>query len=194
MKIKNCNNKLKTAVMASVLALALINSAPALAYNNYHLHEYDFNSNFQIHLGGEGSTNNGHSRTDYYLYWCANDTTFYDEIDGSPTTIKGGNWYIRTYTEVDGGGQEDESAHFYLVGNGGMSEDELQQAIDDAIHNVEGDMTVDGSQDITGDQTVDGSLSIHGRISCAVYRAVVAAHTGAVFLINIFNRFSCTPF
>ena len=158
-KSKNIKSKkLKTAVITSFLTLALINSSPVLAYHKYHLHEYDFISNFEIHLGGEGSTNNDESRTDYYLYWCANDTTFRNEIGGGTTTIKGGNWYIRTYTEVDGGGSEDESAHFYLVGNGGMSEDELQQAIDDAIHNVEGDQTVDGSQTVTGSQEVQGGF------------------------------------
>ena len=37
-----------------------------------------------------------------------------------------------------------------------MTEEEIK----DLISNVEGDMTVDGSQDITGDQTVDGSQTV----------------------------------
>ena len=150
MKMK-CNHKLKTAVMASVLALSV--SSPVLA-DHIGSYEPDYSKPVQIRIGeeslGEGS---------WYLYYTPYDQTIGSQHEGY-AHLKGGNWYIRTYTEVDGGGSEDESAHFYLVGNGGMSEDELQQAIDDAIHNVEGDQTVNGSQTVTGEQQVQGGLYI----------------------------------
>ena len=151
------SKKLKTAVITSFLTLALINSSPVLAYHKYHLHEYDFNSNFEIHLGGEGSTNNDESRTDYYLYWCANDTTFRNEIGGGTTTIKGGNWYIYSVMSPT---DSDTSRSYTLIGELGMSEEEMKQAIDDAIHNVEGDQPVNGSQTVTGQQQVQGGIFI----------------------------------
>ena len=49
-----------------------------------------------------------------------------------------------------------------IFGEGGMSEEDIKDLVNDAIHNVQGDQTVNGSQDITGDQTVEGSHTVNG--------------------------------
>ena len=158
MNIKS--NKLKTSILTSLIILAMNNFAFADRYVT--VSEPNFNSNFQVMLSTDGSTNNGHTLTERYLYWCANDTVITGEFDDKSITLKGGNWYLRTYTEVDGGGSNDKRSTFTQLGSGGMSEDELQQAIDDAIHNVDGDQTVDGNQQVTGDQQVDGEQTVNG--------------------------------
>ena len=72
--------------------------------------------------------------------------------------LKGGNWYLLSSENAT---DSYENRNYTLLGpGGGMSEDELKQAIDDAIHNVQGDQTVNGSQDITGDQTVEGEQTV----------------------------------
>ena len=155
MKIKS-NSKLKTAVLTSILALTV--ASPAFAYDSASLINHDKNSNFRVYISGEGSANNEGSRTECYLYWCANDTVV--RHDNDSVTLKGGNWYIQTVTEHDVSYNKDYTYDF--LGSSGMSEDELKQAIDDAIHNVQGDQTVNGSQDITGDQTVEGEQTVNG--------------------------------
>ena len=162
MNIKN--NKLKTAVMASLMALTISSQAFAFDFSVYGLKEHDFNSNFSVYISGEGSTNNGDTRTNYYLYWIANDTTFKNNDapeTGGSVTLKGGNWYLYSHSEHDGSSWEEKD--FTLLGpGGGMSEDELQQAIEDAVHNVDGDQTVTGDQQVDGEQTVNGGQSVSG--------------------------------
>ena len=63
MNIKS--NKLKAAVVASVLALSINNSVFAYDYGDYTQTNHDMSSNFEVHIGGEGSANNEGSRTDY---------------------------------------------------------------------------------------------------------------------------------
>ena len=129
-------NKLKTSILTSLIVLSMNNFAFADRYVT--VSEPNFNSNFQVMLSTDGSTNNGHTLTERYLYWCANDTVITGEFDDKSITLKGGNWYLRTYTEVDGGG------------------------INDKRSNVDGDQTVDGNQQVTGDQQVDGEQTVNG--------------------------------
>ena len=164
MKIKG-KCKLKTALLTSIIALAVNSSVHAYDYNIYSTTEHDFSKNFSVLIGTQGTSSTEGSTYNYYLYWAAVDTII--ENKDAPmwgdvpnkAVLKGGNWYLLTSeSAID----DWESQNYTLLGNGGISEDELQQAIDDAIHHVEGDMTVAGSQEVTGDQQVDGSQTVNG--------------------------------
>ncbi len=153
------NNKVKAVALASIIALGISHAGYARDYNQYTQTNHDQSSSFQVFISGSGSTNNEGTRREYYLYWCATDTTV-TGTHGEQIHLKGGNWYIHSTREE---WDSDWVYHNYeQLGSGGMSEDEIKQAIDDAIHNVEGDMTVDGSQEVTGDQTVDGEQTVNG--------------------------------
>lgn len=93
-------------------------------------------------IGGDGT---------YYLYYCETDTT-YNPGYGFSWDLKAGNYYVITRSsDPDEGGEHYTCS---LVGPAGISDEKLQQAIEDAVHNVDGDQTVDGDQQVTGDQTV----------------------------------------
>ena len=144
------HNKLKTAVITSILALCVSNSA--LANDTYDLVNNNTNSSFRVFLGNHSTE--GNSQTKYYLYYTPNDTTI------GTIHLKGGTYYIATEYTSEAAARDEWT--YYSIGNASMSEDELKQAIDDAVHNVDGDQTVDGNQQVTGDQTVDGSQTVTG--------------------------------
>ena len=147
MKMK-CNHKLKTAVMASVLALSV--NSPVLAD---HIGSYDPDNCIPVQFRiGEESLGEG----SWYLYYTPYDQTIGSQHEGY-AHLKGGNWYIYSVMSPT---DSDTSRSYTLIGELGMSEEEMKQAIDDAIHNVEGDQTVNGSQTVTGQQQVQGGIFI----------------------------------
>ena len=152
MNIKN--NKLKAAILASLMIININNSALA---GRAAVTEYE--GSFSLEINSEMNTEGGGTKT--YLYYCAEDTTVENTHTGQIYDLKSGNYYI-LYNGYSRGGSL-SSQYYHLIGSAGsMSEDELQQAIDDAIHNVDGDQTVDGNQQVTGDQTVDGEQTVNG--------------------------------
>ena len=148
------NKKLKTAVIASALALAI--TSPVLASSgindNDHVSwiDHDLNGAFEISLGSQSASGGGYIAR--YLYYTPTDRTIVTNRE--TVTLKGGQYYILTEYESDAGGYQDFT--FTTIGPATMSEDELKQAIDDAIHNIDGDQTVDGNQTVTGSQDVQG--------------------------------------
>lgn len=163
------NKKLNTLVMASLLAVSLntLFSNNAFADRYGYLTTPDFSSSFSVWISdyndGMGDAGND-GQHDFYLYWCANDETYYAPYfqDGSYhdawTTLTGGNWYLlERYTSY-----YTTDRYFTLLGSGGMSEDELQQALDDKFN---GDVTIgSGGVDEDGDGTPDrpGDLNVAG--------------------------------
>ena len=157
---KSKSRKLQTLVMASIMTLAM--SSSVLAADNYNIYNHDQNSNFSVFIGSQ-SPDHSMSIESYYLYWCAKDTTL-----ANGQTLKGGNWYMYSMlNKDDGGGTTVGRDHnYHLLGSGGMSEDELQQAIEDAIHKVDGDQTVTGDQQVDGEQTVKSAKLNVGVPTC----------------------------
>ena len=184
MKIKH-NNKLKIAVMASIMTFVLTNPVSAsINFSNFNQNSTFFKL---VSYGNPDSYVTSNTNKYYtYLYYAPEDTKVLCDYfhESAPQynvgVLEAGKLYVITshrngltlkdgYLNLSAGGDISATDYDFIdMGNAadifgaGMSEDELQQAIDDAIHNVEGDMTVDGSQDITGDQTVDGSQTVTG--------------------------------
>ena len=140
------NRKLKTAVLASVMALSMSNSVlGATTYESIGTGNYSWDKDWDFLIDSDHES----SGDDYYssetrlkyvastgsLYW-------YEKMDGNS---------FRNYEK------------YVLLGNAqdifgeGITEDEIK----DLISNVQGDQTVNGSQDITGDQTVEGEQAAY---------------------------------
>ena len=150
---KSKSKKLQSLILSSILALSF-NNLTFAAYNSVNYVNTDLNHSFKVKLGEESTGN-----ANWYLYYTPTDVTIENTWGNDKVTLEGGNFYILQEYSSDSAGGAD--ATYTLVGPaGGMSEDELKQAIDDAIHNVEGDQTVNGSQDITGDGFVSGSHTV----------------------------------
>ena len=99
-------------------------------------------------VGGDGT---------YYLYYCETDTTYAPDRWNS-FDLKGGNYYVVTRaSDPDEGGVHWTCTY---VGPAGISDEKLQQAIDDAIHKVDGDQTVTGDQQVDGSHTVKSATSM----------------------------------
>ena len=173
MNIKS-NSKLKTAVLASILAISFSNpvfAVPGSVPHTGNISNIDLSKEFTIDISPSMV---GWSGGDYYTY------LYYTPVDKVVTggrfdnfeevTYKGGVLYLVKGKEI---GDADSSNTLSdlsatALGNAadifgeGITEDEIKDLIDDAIHNVQGDQTVNGSQDITGDQTVEGEQTVNG--------------------------------
>ena len=183
-------NKLKTAVMASILALSInfgiSNEAHAINFNNFSL---DKSFCTEISFGNPNSYSTSTNVYSCYLVYSPNDMTIYrryDEyIQEAVGTLEGGKLYL-VYNHANGG----DYAHASLKGDGiyvpidygsgsscnitslgnaadifgegGMSEEDIKDLIEDAVHNVDGDQTVTGDQQVDGEQTVNGGQSVSG--------------------------------
>ena len=172
MNIKS-NKKLKVAILATVLSLNFTNLATATPTQSepVPISNIDLSKEFRImvHYSGVGWSGSGKYS---YLYYTPVDKTVPGNRWGydHDTTFKAGVLYLITGVET---GNADSDNHLeddgaIALGNaqdifgGGLSDDEIKDLIDDAIHNVQGDQTVNGSQDITGDQTVEGEQTVNG--------------------------------
>ena len=171
---KTKSRKLQSLVIASVLALSITNFVHAeetwtqikpdynlddsLVHNpgsvdfagNYDITNMDFSKEFQIKLPN-GS-----------LYYTPTTKNVTWQEYGS-TIFEGGQLYfigLHTHTGYDSDVIVTKLGDAESILSGGISEDEVKDLIDDAIHHVEGDMTVAGSQEVTGDQQVDGSQTV----------------------------------
>ena len=184
MNIKS--NKLKTAVMASVLALTvnfgISNEAHAINYSTINL-----DNKFIVEISrGNPDSYTSNENNDYvgYLVYSPTDVNFTGYHSGNGKLEGGKLYYIYYHTNMSGNanisftddglympnsGNRNSSINITTLGNaadifgeGGMSEEDIKDLVNDAIHNVQGDQTVNGSQDITGDQTVEGSHTVNG--------------------------------
>ena len=150
MNIKS--NKLKTAVLASVLALnfGLVNNVYAdgiIGQGNY-----SWDRDWSISLSSNHQTGGGSG------------SSVAATISYRAST---GLLYLNQHRVSESDSGMDTSNNSIVLGDaktilGGMSEEDILDIVDDAIHNVQGDQTVNGSQDITGDQTVEGEQTVNG--------------------------------
>mgnify|MGYP002551780710 CR=1 FL=1 len=148
---KSKSRKLHSLVMASILSFSVTCSVFAESFwSSIGTGEYSWDRDWTLSLSNCGNDGVNSSAFGSYLQ--------YDASSGQLTLvyiaeIAGENNYTnRYYTNLG-----DAKAFF-----GGMSEEDIKDLIDDAIHNVDGDQTVNGSQDITGDQTVEGEQTVNG--------------------------------
>ena len=170
MNIKS-NSKLKTAVLASILAISFSNpvfAVPGSVPHTGNISNIDLSKEFTIDISPSMV---GWSGGDYYTY------LYYTPVDKVVTggrfdnfdevTYKGGVLYLVKGEEIGDADSantiRDLSATALgnaadIFGEGGITEDEIK----DLISNVEGNQTVNGSQDITGDQTVEGEQTVNG--------------------------------
>ena len=184
MNIKS--NKLKTAVMASVLALTvnfgISNEAHAINYSTINL-----DNKFIVEISrGNPDSYTSNENNDYvgYLVYSPTDVNFTGYHSGNGKLEGGKLYYIYYHTNMSGNanisftddglympnsGNRNSSINITTLGNaadifgeGGMSEEDIKDLVNDAIHNVEGDMTVEGSQTVNGGQTVSGGQTVNG--------------------------------
>ena len=164
MKIKS--NKLKAAVVASVLALSINNTVMATPGSHPltgNIGGIDLSHEFSLSIVQYGG-DDGYA----YLYYTPTDKTVdvNTHFGTDYRTFKGGVLYLvrgHTSTPSDGNTQYSDDAVTALgnaadISGEGITEDEIK----DLISNVQGDQTVNGSQDITGDQTVEGEQTVNG--------------------------------
>ena len=186
---KTKSKKLNALVMASLLTFGFMSSVEAVGYRQLISYDsfptsrpgrYDFGGNYESTIdysrefyiqvdrsatnisGNEDS--DGHAGTvtsTKYWYYTPVDKTVY--FSGGSTTFKAGELYLVDIQTETNGGLDPDIGITHLgdaqkILNGGLSEDEIK----DLISNVQGDQTVNGSQDITGDQTVEGNQTVNG--------------------------------
>lgn len=168
---KKYSNKLKTAVITTVLALGITGTALATPteLEPLPITGIDLSKEFRIDISPAMV---GWSGGDYYtyLYYTPVDVTVPGDRWGynHDTTYKAGVLYLIKGTEIGDADSDnkiqDESA--IALGNAadifgeGISEDEIKDLISDAVHNVNGDQTVTGDQTVDGEQTVKSANSI----------------------------------
>ena len=172
MNIKS--NKLKTAVMASVFALTvnfgISNEAHAINYSTINL-----DNKFIVEISrGNPDSYTSNENNDYvgYLVYSPTDVNFTGYHSGNGKLEGGKLYYIYYHTNMSGNanisftddglympnsGNSSSSINITTLGNaadifgeGGMSEEDIKDLIDDAVHKVDGDQTVDGNQQVTG--------------------------------------------
>ena len=149
----NYNKKLKTAVIASVMALGFNSLCYASyddIYDTYNPTRYDRVTANNIDLSRPFELTLSRDTVSYFLYYTPTDRV----IDGQ--TLKGGELYYVIRDGNNDSGTYDIQYHSLGKFNSSMSEDEIK----DLISNVEGDQTVNGSQTVTGQQQVQGGLFI----------------------------------
>ena len=186
------SNKLKTAVMASVLALSVnlgINSnAEATYILNFNEIKLDSKFILQVSHGNPDSYETHTNLYQGYLLYTPTDMNIYSNIDydGNPSAewgkLEGGKLYfIYQHNTHSNSTQNVKFAgdglyvNYYgdttvttlgnaadILGEGGMSEEDIKDLVNDAIHKVDGDQTVDGNQQVTGEQTVNGGQTVTG--------------------------------
>lgn len=137
---KSKSRKLHSLVMASILSFSVTCSVFAESFwSSIGTGEYSWDRDWTLSLSNCGNDGVNSSAFGSYLQ--------YDASSGQLTLVyiaeiaSENNYTNRYYTNLG-----DAKAFF-----GGMSEEDIKDLIDDAIHNVDGDQTVNGSQDITGD-------------------------------------------
>ena len=144
MNIKS-NSKLKTTVLASILALSVY--VPNTYAATIGEGAYSWDRDWSLSLSACGNDGVNSSAYSSWLQYTASDgkltLVFESRVDSHNR---------KSYTTLG-------DAKTIL---GGMSEEDILDIVDDAIHNVQGDQTVNGSQDITGDQTVEGEQTVNG--------------------------------
>lgn len=168
--LKKSNSKLKTAVLASILAISFSNpvfAVPGSFPDTGNISNIDLSKEFTIDISPSMV---GWSGSDYYtyLYYTPVDKVVtggrFDDFD--EVTYKGGVLYLVKGREVGDADNPNTLSDLSATALGnaadifgeGITEDEIK----DLISNVQGDQTVNGSQDITGDQTVEGEQTVNG--------------------------------
>ena len=142
------NKKLRTAVLAGVLALNFGSVNNVYADGIIGQGNYSWDKNWSITLSYDlGNPYETTTRT-YLEYTASTGKLVYHKIEYDDDQHTSDHTYITL-----------GDAKTIL---GGMSEEDILDIVDDAIHNVQGDQTVNGSQDITGDQTVEGEQTVNG--------------------------------
>ena len=167
---KKYSNKLKTALITTVLALGITGTAiaapPGLTFDGT-IGNINLSQEFKLDIVEEHTGDDGYA----YLYYTPVDKTVNAGHWGQDkVTYKGGVLYLisgHTNTPSDGITQFSDDA-VTALGNAadifgeGISEDEIKDLISDAIHKVDGDQTVTGDQQVDGEQTVNGGQSVSG--------------------------------
>ena len=166
---KSKSKKLQSLVLSSVLALSISNTVmaapPGLTFDG-NIGSIDLSHEFKLDIVEENSGDDGYA---YFYYTPVDKTVSTGHWGQEKVTYKGGILYLisgHTSTPSDGHTQYSDDAVTALgnaadiFGEGGMTEEDIKDLVDDAIHNVQGDQTVNGSQDITGDQTVEGEQTV----------------------------------
>lgn len=140
---KSKSRKLQSLVLASLLALSVNNYCYADYWDTYIKNVVNYNEYFEVPLGSDSLC----------ICYTPTDRVVSSGRPGSEITLDAGHFYIMEYVP-----DENNSRGTYTYTSLGefnsMSEDELQQAIEDAVHNVDGDQTVTGDQTVDGEQTV----------------------------------------
>ena len=160
-------HSIKAAAIAIVLAgsMGMCSVCAAWTIGSVNNTPLDFTKSFQIfvaHNGGDGANSVSVAT---YLYYTPTDVTVRTGYD-SYATLKGGSLYFY-YDTVDSSEGGRDTNEYILLGDaksilGGTSQEELENMIDNAVKNVNGDQTVNGDSDIKGDQNVDGNQDVGG--------------------------------
>ena len=143
MKLKY-SNKLKTAVIASVLALGLNSSVLGATWESIGTGDYSWDRDWEFIIDYESdSSGDDYTRTEKKIKYVASTGNLY--------------WY-----QMRDANNFPDYEEYVLLGKAqdifgeGITEDEIK----DLIANIEGDQTVNGSQTVTGQQQVQGGLFI----------------------------------
>ena len=191
MKFKS--QKLKTAIMISILAFSFVGNAEAVGYRplisydsfptsrpggydfggNYDAANIDFSREFYIQV--DRSTTNiagnddsdGHAgvvtSTKYYYYTPVDKTVYFS---GGSTTFKAGELYlVDIQTETDTGLDPDIGITHLGEAESLLSGGISEDEVKDLISNVQGDQTVEGDSNIKGDEVVEGNETVKGNSS-----------------------------
>ena len=167
---------LKTVALAGILTFSITSTAlatPGTVPDTANISNIDLSKEFTLDISPAMV---GWSDADYYTY------LYYTPVDKNvlvstgfnkteTVTYKGGVLYLvkgREIGDADSANTiEDLSATALgnaadIFGEGGMSEEDIKDLVNDAIHKVDGDQTVDGNQQVTGSQTVNGGQTVTG--------------------------------